>query len=102
VTQRISAIFGLSIAVGLLVIALWGWQSADWIVARGQMSGQSAMWGVRCAAIGIGAAAQVLILTVIGRWVYSRDTVTDVLRLCGVLVFMLAGVVAVALALAGR
>jgi len=78
------------------------WQEADYLVMRWRMSGESAVWGARCAAVGVGAAAQVIMLSVIGRWVYGRDLVSDILRLCGVLVVMLAGVTAVALALAGR
>ena len=99
---RIGMVAGFAAAVILLIAALWGWQNADLIVLRARMSGQSAIWGARCAAVGLGAAAQVMILTVMGRWVYARDRLSDVLRLCGMLVFMAAGVVAVALALAGR
>src|SRR6266513_2435122 len=100
--RRINIVIGFSVAAGLLIAALWGWQNAESIPVKSGMSGQSAIWGVRCAAVGVGAAGQVMILTVMGRWVYTRDLVSDVLRLCGLLVFMLAGVVAVALALAGR
>jgi hypothetical protein len=93
---------GFGIAVMLMVGALWGWQNADELVMRWRLSGESAAWGARCAAIGVGAGAEVIILSVIGRCVYQRDLVSDVLRLGGVLVVMLAGVTAVALALAGR
>jgi hypothetical protein len=95
-------VIGFALAVGLLIAALWGWQNAEWITVRWRMRGASAVWGARCAAVGLAAAAQVIMLSVIGRWVYGRDMVSDALRLCGVLVFMLAGVTAVALALAGR
>jgi hypothetical protein len=100
--QRLGLLAGFSISVILLVGALWGWQNADELVMRWRMTGESAVWGARCAAIGIAAAAEVIMLSVIGRWVYQRDMVSDILRLCGVLVVMLAGVTAVALALAGR
>jgi hypothetical protein len=82
--------------------ALWGWQNADELVLRWRLNGDSAVWGARCAAVGVGAAAQVVLLSVIGRWIYQRDMVSDILRLCGVLVIMLSGVTAVALALAAR
>lgn len=99
---RLATLLGFSIAIALLLAALWTWQEADTLVLRLRLAGESAAWGARCGAIGIGAIAEVLMLSVIGRWVYSRDLFSDILRLCGLLVFMLAGVTAVALALAGR
>ena len=99
---RVGMVVGFGVSVILVLAALWGWQEADYLVMRWRMSGESAVWGARCAAVGVGAAAQVIMLSVIGRWVYARDLVSDILRLCGVLVVMLAGVTAVALALAGR
>ncbi len=99
---RLATLFGLSIALLLLLAALWSWQNADDLVLRLRLSGDWAASGARCAVVGVGAAAQVLMLTVIGRWIYKRDLLSDILRLCGVLVFMLAGATAVALALAGR
>src|SRR5882672_5102747 len=93
---------GFAVAGGLLMGAMWRWQKAEWIGLGLGMSGQSAMWGVRCAAVGIGAAGQVLLLTIMGRWVYARDLISDVLRVGGVLAVVLAGVTAVALALVAR
>jgi hypothetical protein len=98
---RMGMVVGFGVSVVLMVSALWGWQNADELVLRWRMAGESATWGVRCAAVGFAAASQVILLSVIGRWVYRRS-VSDILRLCGVLVVMLAGVTAVALALAGR
>ena|SRR5438477_320487 len=100
--RSLGLVAGFSLSVILLAGALWGWQNGDELVLRWRMTGESAAWGARCAAVGVGAAAQVLMLTVIGRWIYKRDLLSDILRLCGVLVFMLAGATAVALALAGR
>ena len=100
--QRVGMVLGFGASIGLLLVALWGWGNAHWIVGQWKMSGEAAEWGTRCAALGLGAAGQVLILTVMGRWVYGRDVVSDALRLGGLLVFMLAGVTAVALGLAGR
>src|SRR5881227_2847131 len=99
---RVGMVLGFGVAVVFMLGALWGWQNADELVMRWRLSGESAAWGARCAAVGIGAAAEVIMLSVIGRWVYKRDLVSDILTLCGMLVFMLAGVTAVALALAGR
>jgi hypothetical protein len=99
---RVGIVLGFGVAVVFMVGALWGWQNADELVMRWRLSGESAAWGARCAAVGVGAAAEVILLSVIGRWVYKRDLVSDILRLGGVLVFMLASVTAVALALAGR
>jgi hypothetical protein len=95
-------VIGFAISVLLLLGALWGWQNAEDLVMRWRLSGEWAAWGARCAAIGIVSAAEVLMLSVIGRWIYQRDLVSDILRLGGVLVFMLASVTAVVLALAGR
>ena len=99
---RVGMILGFAVAVILMIGALWGWQNAHELVLRWRLNGESAAWGARCAAVGIAAASQVILLSVIGRWVYQRDRVSDVLRVCGVLVIMLAGVAAVALALAAR
>src|SRR5438128_8014838 len=99
---RLGIVVGFVVSVILLVGALWAWQNADDLVMRWRMTGESAIWGTRCAAIGIAAAAQVILLSVIGRWVHQRDLLSDILRLCGVLVVMLACVTAVALALAAR
>src|SRR6266568_8080519 len=96
--QRLGLIAGFSFSVILLVAALWSWQNADDLVLRWRMTSESAIWGARCAAIGIAAAAQVITLSVIGRWVYRRALLSDILRLCGVRVVMFAGVTAVALA----
>jgi hypothetical protein len=95
-------VMGFGMAVLLLLGALWGWQNADDLALRWRLSGDWAAWGARCAAVGVASAAEVLMLTVIGRWIYQRDLVSDILRLGGLLVFMLASVTAVALALAGR
>src|SRR3982751_379777 len=99
---RVTMMVGFGVAVVLMVAALWGWQNADELVLRWRLSGESAAWGARCAAVGVGAASQVILLSVIGRWVYQRDLVSDILRVCGGLVIMFAGVAAVALALAAR
>src|SRR4051812_18385044 len=99
---RMGIVLGFAVSVVLLLGGLWGWQNADELVLRWRMAGESAAWGVRCAAIGVAAASQVVLLSVIGRWVYQRDIVSDVLRICGVLVVVLAGVTAVVLALAGQ
>src|SRR3954453_22839163 len=99
---RAAMVLGFGLTVVLLLGALWAWQNADDLVLRWRLSGDWAAWGARCAALGIASAAEVLLLTVIGRWVYQRDLASDILRLGGVLVFMLASVTAVALALAGR
>jgi len=99
---RVGTFFGLGISVVLMVGALWGWQNAEELVLRWRLNGESAAWGARCAAVGVAAAAQVILLSVIGRWIYKRDVVSDILRLGGVLVIMLCGVTAVALALAAR
>lgn len=100
--RRLGIIAGFSISLLLLLSALWAWQNADELALRWHLIGDWAAWGARCGAIGIAAAAQVIVLSIIGRCIYNRDLITDILRLGGVLVVMLCGVAAVALALAGR
>ena len=69
---RVGMILGFGISVVLMVCSLWGWQNADELVLRWRLNGESAAWGARCAAIGVAAASQVILLSVIGRWVYQE------------------------------
>lgn len=88
-------------AVALMVLCLWGWQHAGELA---QAAGQPRLgrWAVQCAAIAVGALAQVILLTmVIGR-IYQRQLVDDLLQVSAAVVLAVALVSAVALALAAR
>jgi len=86
-------------AVGMIMAAIGAWQSAE-DIASGASRPDLAIWAVRCGAIGVAAAAQVVVLTVVRK--SGRDLFGDVLRASAAVVFTLGLVGAVALAVAGR
>ncbi|HEV7298012.1 MAG TPA: hypothetical protein VGN72_01510 [Tepidisphaeraceae bacterium] len=94
-------VLGAMATVGLMMTALWGWQNASVLVSEWSRP-DIATYAVRCAAVALAAAAQlVVLLCVVGR-AFSpgrADTVAGVLAaaVCGV-----SGVSAVALTLVGR
>ena len=103
--RAVSLYAGAMAAVALMVLGLWAWQHAA-EVGTGAFGSTAqpyvAKWAVRSAAIAAAAAAQALLLSVVGR-VYRRQGALDaVLRLSAMLVFAVALVSAVALGLAGR
>jgi hypothetical protein len=97
---RVAAFGAFLFAVGLLVVAIWLWANAA-SLSVGRTRPTLSLWAVRLAAVSVAAVAQVIALTVGGR-VYRRDVPSDMLRLSGLLIGMLAGVGAIALGLAGR
>lgn len=97
---RFASLLGFVLAVGLLVVAIWLWVNAA-ALSAGRSKPTPNLWAVRLAAVSVAAVGQVIALTVGGR-VYRRDLPSDVLRLAGLLIGMLAGVAAIALGLAGR
>jgi hypothetical protein len=101
-----NAILLMSAAVlaGAMVVGgLWAWQSAgdlalDWEVGRPEVTA----WAVRSAAVAAVAAAQVILLAVVGGRLYGRRTFDAALTVAAIAVFALASVGAVACRLAGR
>jgi hypothetical protein len=87
----------------LLVAALWGWQRCDQIAglwADGRYG--LGMWSVRCAAVGLGAAGEAILLPGVVWQVFKRDALSKALGLSALLVMCLCLASAVALGLAGR
>ena len=101
--MRSIAITGVSAiaAMALVVACLWAWQRAAHFsvdAARPDVATLAA----RTAAVALGAAAQVILLTmVIGR-LYRRQLIDDVLKLTAAAVMLVAIVGATALAMAAR
>jgi hypothetical protein len=62
--SKVYAVMGGTVAVALVVVALWGWGSAAGWVEKAERP-TVALWAVRCGAIAALAAAQVLGMTFI-------------------------------------
>ena len=60
--SKVYALMGGTVAVALVVLALWGWGSAAGWVENADRP-ELALWAVRCGAIAALAAAQVLGMT---------------------------------------
>ena len=88
-------------AIVLMVSCLWAWQSAGEFAVDASRP-YVATLAARSAAIALGAAAQVLVLTLVVGRIYRRQLVDDVLKLSAAAVMLVALVGAVALGLAAR
>jgi hypothetical protein len=97
-------IAGATVAVALMVTALWAWAGA-WQMTSYATRPEVAAWAIRSAAVSAAAAAQLLILTAVAR---RRSALVhghrgpDLPRLAIGLVGSVALVSAIALGLAGR
>ena len=99
----VSAGFGVVLAVGLLLVALYWWRHAGQIVDGWEPTRPSvAAWAVRSAAVAAAAGAQLVLLTLVTGRLYRRQLLDDMVGLSAGLVATLAMVSAIALALAGR
>jgi len=92
-----------AVAAAMVIAGLWAWNTAsdqvlDWNVTRPEV----AAWAVRSAAVGAIAAAQVILLALVGARLYGRGKVDSVLALAAGAVCAVACVSAVAFGLAGR
>jgi len=87
--------------MALMVACLWAWQSAGHFSVDASRPYVATM-AARTAAIALGAAAQVIILTLVVGRIYRRQLIDDVLKLTAAAVMIVALVGAVALALAAR
>lgn len=93
----------MACAVTMLVLTLCLWQNAEQMAMRWNARQPMVLaWSIRSAAIGLGASAQVLALSVLVHGLYRRDLISDILRFVGLLLVLIAGVSAIALGLAGR
>jgi hypothetical protein len=101
--RKVSMFIGALIGTSILVLALWSWQNSDQLAARfsGRDSSVDAM-AARCIAVAmLGLGECLIVMLVIGN-VWRRDTLTNLLGLSALIVFMLSTAGAVALGLAGR
>jgi hypothetical protein len=91
-------------AVGLIVVALWGWQQADVVVSMvGWEKRTVGAWSVRCGAAALVAMAELVALTLVVGRVYRRpDAFCGVAKFSALVVGLVCTVSAVALGLAGR
>lgn len=94
-------VFGTVATVGLMIVALWGWQHAEGLVEEWTRPDVAAN-AVRCAAVALGAGAQVVLFgCVVGR-VYKAGRLDTIVGLTAAGVCTVAIVSAVTLALVGR
>ena len=99
-TMRVQASAVLGVA--LVVAGLWCWSSAP-AMSAGAASESSALWSLRLAAIALIAAGQIAFVWGVVPGVFGtvrRGAVEQIYGLAGVLVAAVAGVSALALALA--
>jgi hypothetical protein len=89
--------------IGLIVLALWGWQQADAIVrAVGWEKRAIGVWAVRSTSIALVSAAEAVLLALVVERVYRPDSVCGLAKLSALFVLMVSAVSAIALGLAGR
>ena len=91
------------LAGALVFAALWAWQGAGdfvsgWDVARPEV----VVWAVKCGAVAAVAAAQVILLALVGARLYGRGPVDSALAFTAGAVCVMACVSAAAFGLAGR
>lgn len=94
--EKLSAVLGATVAVGLVVIALWGFGQASELAEKAGRP-EYALWAIRSAAVAALAAAQVLGLTFVAALVYERDRWGELMQLAAGLLCTLALVGAIAL-----
>jgi hypothetical protein len=91
------------VAAVLVIAGLWAWNAAgDWVLDWNVTRPEVAVWAVRSAAVGAIAAAQVVLLALVGARVYGRGRVDSAMAFTAGAVCAVACVSAVAFGLAGR
>lgn len=99
--SKLSAVMGTIVAMALVIVALWGWGSAQRFAAWAD-NPPLALWAVRCAAVSAVAAAQVLGLTFLVDVVYAPGRGREALRLVAGFVCTISLVGAIALGLVSK
>src|SRR5882672_5205921 len=69
---KLYEVMGGTVAVALVVVALWGWGSAADLVEKADRP-LIALWAVRCGAVAALAAAQVLGMTFVVKQFHGRQ-----------------------------
>ena len=77
---KLSALLGTTVALGLVVAGIWGWGLAGRIAEHADRP-DLAWWAVKCGAIAVLAAAQVLGMTFIVTAFYPRGRADEFARL---------------------
>jgi hypothetical protein len=91
------------IAAVMVFAGLWAWNAAaDWVLDFNVSRPEVAVWAVRSAAVGAIAAAQVVLLALVGARLYGRGKVDSAMAFTAGAVCAVACVSAVAFGLAGR
>ena len=95
------------IGVGMMVLALWGWQHSarladGWIGYGDSVRPDVAKWAVRCGAIAVAAVSQGMFVVAVWGRLYQRQLIDTLVKVVLGLVFAIAVVSAIALGLAAR
>lgn len=102
IANKLTGLMGATVAVALVIVALWGWGEARDLVRKAD-NPQLALWAVRTAAVAALAAAQVLGLTfVVGLFYHTRDRLDDLATLAAGFVCTSALIGAIAMGLVSR
>src|SRR4051812_14022833 len=99
--KKLSALLGATVALALIIVALWGWGQAPELAEKADRP-ELALWAVRSAAIAALAAAQVLGLSFVVDLFYDRDRLGEWMRLLAGAVCTIALVSAIALGLVSK
>ena len=93
-----------TLVAGAMVFAgLWAWNGAgDWVLDWNVTRPEVAVWAVRSAAVGAIAAAQLVLLVLVGARLYGKGKFDSAMALTAGVVCAVACVSAVAFGLAGR
>ncbi len=99
-----TALAATVIAAGAVVLSLCAWQQAPvWIEPMSTIRRPVWMvWSLRAAALGGIAAAQMLVMATVVDLFWRRDRLSDWIKAASLVLFLVAGIASVLMALAGR
>jgi hypothetical protein len=102
--RQVILVLPASIVAGVLVVAgLWAWNgAADWVLDWGVGRPDIAVWAVRSAAIAVIAAAQVILLSLVGAKLYGRGAADSAIAFSVGAICAMASLSAAACAFYGR
>lgn len=98
---KLSGLMGATVAVILVIVALWGWRSAGGLV-EGAERPELAVWAVRSGSIAALAAAQALGLTLVAGMFFRRDRAGEWLSVAAGLVSTVALISALTLGMVSK
>lgn len=101
--RTILSILGALAACALVITGLYFWQRADdWALDWGATRPDLAAWSVRCAGIGMIAAAEAIFIPSAVWSAYRRGNADSAMAVCATGLFILTCAAAVAFNFAGR